>query len=521
MLNKGSAAERMKTTPDQGGQRSRSAHCYSIQCRHWWILVGLLWLMVLAVFGSGTAFGYRIQAAQSAAECLTVVGDEPAGEQAETAVEESSLSATEPDSAAAVQSVYYYLRERDTLYEALSQFGVPGGLIQEWERAAQGLYRLSRVHPGQSFELRYIAPDQFQAFIFHISSRSHLVITRTRQGWEADLKTVEPAPADKPPLIPVRFHYENGVPVIDDLFGESVPADDQPHAVVSSSPAFSHTLPTGEQVLAGRVITSFYEAGIRAGLSAGMIMSLLEIFTWEIDFRRDFRPGDRFAVLVSAQSERKDGRGERRIVAAWIETGRREHWAFYYRDGKRPAGYYDEDGNSLGRFFLKSPIPGARVSSGYTHSRFHPLLHFFRPHLAVDYAAPAGTPIRAPADGVVEYAGWKGDYGRYLSLRHNATYTTTYGHLSRFGPGIRTGVRVKQGQIIGYVGSSGLATGPHLCYRILKHGKSVNPLKFRGSAEPPVSNRREFQSVKSQYQAKLADAQAGTPAAALARETGN
>jgi murein DD-endopeptidase MepM/ murein hydrolase activator NlpD len=141
----------------------------------------------------------------------------------------------------------------------------------------------------------------------------------------------------------------------------------------------------------------------------------------------------------------------------------------------------------------------------------------------VDYSAHSGTPIRAPADGVIQYAGWKGDYGRYLSLRHNSTYTTTYGHLSRYGPGIRRGARVKQGQVIGYVGSSGLATGPHLCYRILRNGKSLDPLKFRGSAGPGASNLKDFRTAKSRLQAKLASAQAlpGAASTQLAQEAGD
>jgi len=510
-------------TPTLTANRPPSqAPCYSIRRVHWWVLVSLLWLMVPVVFSSGTAFGYWLQAAQNPAECLTVVGDEPEEEAgAELAPGDSLEPTDEPSPSLPVQSVYYYLRERDTLYEALTQFGVPGRLVEEWEEVAQPLYRLSRVHAGQAFELTYLEPDQFQSFTFHISPERHLLIQKADGAWEADIQIPEPIPQEAPPLIPVSFHYENGVPVIDDLNGEAIPADDKPHASVTPAPGLRRALPTGEQIYAGMVSTNFYEAAERAGLSAGMIMSLIEIFTWEIDFRRDFRPGDRFEILVSSRPEGKAGTGQRRILAAKIEAGRQEHWAFYFKDGKRAAGYYDDLGNSLGRFTLQKPVQSAHVTSGYTHSRFHPILHFHRPHLAVDFSAPAGTPIRSPADGVIEYAGWKGDYGRYLSLRHNSTYTTTYGHLSRYGPGIRRGVRVKQGQVIGYIGSSGLATGPHLCYRILKNGKSVNPLKFHGSAGPPAGNLKDFRVTKSQLLAKLASAQTLPRATQLAQEAGD
>jgi len=501
----------------QPGVQARSrAACYRIARRRWRLVVGLLWAMVLATYGSGTALGYFLSSAQDGAECLTVVGDEPSEGEGMVEPEEgdSVAASAEEQSGEAAQTVSYILRERDTLYDALGKFGVPAALVREWEQVAQPLYPLSRVHAGQSFDLAYAEPDQFLGLTFHLSPQRRLVIKKEGDGWRADLEEVEtPAepPAEQPKLVAVSFHYENGIPIIDDLPQGPVAADSKPHAFVTPAPGRSLTLSTGEQVYTGAISTSFYESARQAGLSAGLIADLIEIFYTEVDFRRDFRAGDRFEALTAAPPT---GRGEPRVLAARIEAGRQTHWAFSFKDGKRPAGYYDEKGNALGRFSLQSPIRAPHLSSRYTYHRFHPILHYFRPHLAVDFSAPSGTPIHAPAAGVIEYAGWKGDWGRYLSLRHNSTYTTTYGHLSGFAPGIHRGARVKQGQIIGYVGSTGLSTGSHLCYRVLKNGKSINPLQFKGSAGPPAANLKDFRAAKTSLQAKLASI---SPAAAAAR----
>ncbi len=506
-------------------QTSPKAACYSIARRRWWLVKALLWLMVLATYGSGTALGYFLSSAQDQAECLTMVGDEPAEEATAEPVEGDSVAAAEEPGAEATETVSYILRERDTLPDALAKFGVPAGLVREWEQVAKPLYPLEKVHSGQSFELAYIEPDQFLRFTFQFSPQRRLLVKKEGDGWRADLEEVE-APAEPPAeprpgpseLVAVHFHYENGIPIIDDLPEGPVAADTKPHALVTPAPGRSLSLSSGEQVYSGAVGSSFYEAARSAGLSAGLIARLAEIFSTEINFRREFRPGDRFEVLTAGGA---GGAGEPRVLAARIEAGHETHWAFYFKDGKGPAGYYNEKGNALGRFSLSSPIRAAHVSSRYTYHRFHPILHYFRPHLAVDFSAPSGTAIHAPAAGVIEYAGWKGDYGRYISLRHNSTYTTTYGHLSRLAPGVHRGARVKSGQIIGYVGSSGLSTGAHLCYRVLKNGKSINPLQFKGSAGPPAANLQDFRTVKISLQAKLASVSPAATAARVAQGAGN
>jgi murein DD-endopeptidase MepM/ murein hydrolase activator NlpD len=157
-----------------------------------------------------------------------------------------------------------------------------------------------------------------------------------------------------------------------------------------------------------------------------------------------------------------------------------------FRRANGNSGYFDGEGKSLRRAFLRSPLNYRRISSFFTEHRFHPILKIFRPHHGVDYAASYGTPIVTIGDGVVEYGGWKGGYGRFVSIRHNSTYTSTYGHLSGFGKGIVRGARVQQGQVIGYVGSSGLATGPHLDFRITRGGSFINPLRLNIPPVDPV-----------------------------------
>ena len=304
---------------------------------------------------------------------------------------------------------------------------------------------------------------------------------------------------------PSRFPRPGG-----ELFA---PDDFIPQDPVSSFAEAPRPPLTGEQVYLGTIAQNFYDSAQKSGLSPRLIESLLKIFTGEIDFHHDFRKGDRFEILVASAPEPL-------IFAAKIETQKAGHWAFYYSDGKNLSGYYDENGNALGGFRLLCPVKNPRVTSGYSSWRYHPILKYYRPHLAVDYAAPAGTPIRAPASGVIEYRGWKNGWGRYLSLRHNSTYTTTYGHLSQYRPGIKKGVRVRQGQIIGYIGSSGLATRPHLCYRLLQHGKSIDPLTFHVSVGPPVSNPQEFQAVKGELIVKLEGLPQAAVSASLATAKG-
>jgi len=256
-----------------------------------------------------------------------------------------------------------------------------------------------------------------------------------------------------------------------------------------------------ERSLTGVVNTSLYEAMLAAGGTPRLVWEFADIFQWDIDFHTEPRQGDRFALVW--EEYYKDGRPVRqgRILAAVYQSRTGEHWAVYFQDPSGREDYYTLEGKSLRKMFLKSPLRYRRISSNFSRRRFHPILRRYMPHWGVDYAAPPGTPVHATADGVVVFRGYKGPNGNMVILRHRNGYRTYYLHLSRFARGIRKGKKVKQGQVIGYVGATGLATGPHLDYRVRKGRRFVNPLKLRASNAQPVSRRywEEFQRVRDRY----------------------
>ncbi|MBA2565276.1 MAG: M23 family metallopeptidase [Gemmatimonadetes bacterium] len=231
-----------------------------------------------------------------------------------------------------------------------------------------------------------------------------------------------------------------------------------------------------------RTHTGCVEGSLYAALESSegdfslLALELDRIYGGKIDFYSDLQPGDcvalHFQTFVRPDGSFRLGRIE---AAELVNRGER-HPAIWFEAPDGSSDYYDADGNSLRRQFLKSPLKFSRISSGFTLRRYHPILKRYRAHPGIDYAAPAGTPVQAAGNGVVKTAGWKGGYGRTVQLRHGEVYETAYAHLSRIAPGLRPGVRVSQGEVIGYVGSTGLSTGAHLDYRFSKNGKFVNPM---------------------------------------------
>jgi murein DD-endopeptidase MepM/ murein hydrolase activator NlpD len=242
------------------------------------------------------------------------------------------------------------------------------------------------------------------------------------------------------------------------------------------------------EVVAGEVMRSLFEAVEQAGGAAQLAVDLAAIFESDFDFTADTRAGDRFRLLVEKRFANDVFVDYGRIlVAQYVSDGRVLTGVAFERasDGRR--AFYDPDGRSLRKSFLKSPLEFTRITSGFTWARPHPILGGVRPHLAIDYGAPTGTPVRAVADGRVRAAGWAGGNGISVTLKHREGYETMYNHLSRLGPGIRPGGRVTQRQVIGYVGMTGLATGPHLDYRVSKNGQFVNPLGEKFIPGEPIA----------------------------------
>jgi len=253
-------------------------------------------------------------------------------------------------------------------------------------------------------------------------------------------------------------------------------------------------------VLTGSVQSSLYAALLGSGdsgIPAGerrQVADLLadRVFAWQIDFSRDLRKGDEFRILYE-RMVRPDGTARTgRVIAVQFSVNNRDYEAYAFTNPDGSFDYYDGDGESVRRAFLRAPLEFRRISSSFSTGRFHPILKTTRAHHGIDYAANRGTPVRAVGDGTVARAGRAGGYGNLIEIRHIRGYSTRYAHLKGFAKGIHAGTRVKQGEIIGYVGSTGLSTGPHLHYEFRSRGMPINPSTIRDiSGEPVPSEYRE------------------------------
>ncbi|ETX05364.1 MAG: hypothetical protein ETSY2_23385, partial [Candidatus Entotheonella gemina] len=287
------------------------------------------------------------------------------------------------------------------------------------------------------------ADGQIQQFTYEIDHRQRLVVTRNDQGFHGQLKVI-------------------------------------PYA-------------RNERVVVGELSDSIYATLKAQGESTRLIRDFADIFAWSVDFATDLRQGDSFRLLIEEHVRKGQPAEYHRILAAELINRNRKLQTIYYHHNKA-GGYYRPDGRSMQGMFLRSPLRYTRISSRFTRRRFHPILKRYRPHLGIDYAAPRGTPVRSVAKGVVDWVGRKGANGKMVVIRHHNAYKSYYLHLSRYAPGLRRKKRVAQGQIIGYVGSTGMSTGPHLDFRLAKNGKYINPLKHRSIEGPgmPKSAMADF-----------------------------
>lgn len=255
---------------------------------------------------------------------------------------------------------------------------------------------------------------------------------------------------------------------------------------------------------AGTITTSLWETAMENGLNPNLSAELSEIYAWTIDFF-GLQKGDRFKVIYEEEFIGEESAGIRRIHAALFEHSGNSIYAIPFIQDST-FSFYDTTGASLRKAFLKAPLRYSRISSRFSGARLHPILKIVRPHHGVDYAAPIGTPVVAIGDGRVTSTSYEGGAGRMVRITHNSVYSTAYLHLSRYGPGIAPGVYVKQGQVIGYVGSSGLSTGPHLDFRFYRNGHAVDPLKVEAPPVNPVApeSMEEFHKIAEGYMELLA-----------------
>ena len=286
-------------------------------------------------------------------------------------------------------------------------------------------------------------------------------------------------------------------------------------ASVEQVPLVHRTVTAG-----GSIDSSLFAAGSAAGLRDATIMQLADVFRWDVDFVLDLRAGDSFKVVYEQLEQ--DGRivGQGDILAAEFVNDGRRYRAVRYVNANGETDYYTPGGEALRKAFLKAPLEFSRISSVFNPNRMHPILNTIRAHRGVDYAAPSGTPIRAAGAGRVQFRGVKGGFGNMVELAHAGGIVTRYGHMSRFAAGLAAGQRVAQGQVIGYVGMTGLATGPHLHFEYIDHGVSVDPQKAMRAARPgtavPAAERARFDTLAAPLLAAL-DSIAGRPAGASAR----
>jgi murein DD-endopeptidase MepM/ murein hydrolase activator NlpD len=328
-------------------------------------------------------------------------------------------------------------------------------------------------------------------------------------GDTATLKTLRPDDS-------LRFRIEGG------SLSEMVHEIDLAHTLHVRNTEGTYTAETVKEALETRVVhttgvirSSLFEAGQSAGLSDTAIMNMADIFDFDIDLVLDIRDGDRFHVVYEEVykdgSKQKDGN----ILAAEFVNQGKAYRAVRYEDKSGSADYYRPDGSSLRRAFIRTPVAFSRITSKFGVRR-HPVLNRIRAHKGVDYAAPTGTPIKATGDGRIAYAGWQGGYGRVVQIEHEGGYTTVYGHLSKFAGSAKVGQRVKLGQTIGYVGQSGLATGPHLHYEFRVGGVHRDPLKVKLPKAIPIPKQQlaDFKAKTRQVVALLDDAVKAAPTTA-------
>jgi len=239
----------------------------------------------------------------------------------------------------------------------------------------------------------------------------------------------------------------------------------------------------------GEIRSSLFSATDAAGLSDGVATQIADIFAGDIDFHRDLRLGDKFTVIFETFSLLGRPVKTGRVLAAEFINQERSYRAVWFEDTDGHGGYYTPEGKNLRKAFLRSPLEFSRITSGFS-MRYHPILKEWRAHRGIDYGAPTGTRVKATSDGTVDFLGRRGGYGKVVVLRHSGGITTIYGHMSRFANGLRRGARVSQGELIGYVGQTGLATGPHLHYEFRVNDQYRNPLKVAFPAARPLSPER-------------------------------
>ena len=343
-----------------------------------------------------------------------------------------------------------------TFGQLLNANGFSHKTVQQVVRACRPVYNLARLRAGNRFELHRFADGRLKEFRYDVDAYKYLKVDHTAEGFRAQL---------------VPFQFEKSVvPVV------------------------------------GTIESSLFRTLSDLQEMDQLALDMAAIFSWDIDFNTEIQRGDHFRLLIEKlyREDRLVRYGN--ILAVEFHNAGKLYSGYRFEDPEGEVGYFDDAGRSLKRDFLKSPVKFSRISSRFSYRRLHPILKKRRPHLGVDYAAPRGTPVVAAGSGRIRFRGWKGGYGNLVQIKHSNGFLTGYAHLSRFARGLRSGSKVTQGQVIGYVGSTGLSTGPHLDYRVRRNGVFVNPLTLKMKPSKPLKPeyRNAFQQIKLEWQEQLA-----------------
>jgi murein DD-endopeptidase MepM/ murein hydrolase activator NlpD len=340
------------------------------------------------------------------------------------------------------EHVIQQTRVGDTLQELLSRFGLSNTERQLWTRSIQrNIGPRGLLPPGKEVHFYFTKPTpgtrqspQLKAMEVDFSDTSTLT-------WEKEIRGILFQKREKPYDVELK-------------------------------------------TVGASVENSLFADGQKAGIHPTLLSQLADIFTWDIDVEREVRKGDSIKILYEQRSRKgQETKASLRILAAELVSAGQKLTAIYFEKQKGQGNYYNLEGISLARSFLRFPLEFTNITSHFAHSRFHPILKVNVPHTGVDFAAKRGTPVRAVGDGVISLADWNGLYGKMVEIQHDSTYTTRYAHLDRFAEGIRNGTAITKGQIIGYVGSTGRATGPHLHFELYKDQQYIDPLSVDFPAE--------------------------------------
>lgn len=347
------------------------------------------------------------------------------------------------------------IKSGDSLARIFQEQSIPSRQLHDILASGEIAKKLTRIYPGQILRLRTTTEGELLELRYEIDALNQVQITHTDSGYHPELVVREPE-----------------------------------HRVMR---------------VAGKIDSSLFLAAQKANLPETSIMELANIFGWDIDFALDIRQGDQFAVVYEDLYLDGERIGTGDILAADFINQDTLYRAVRYTDKQGHTDYYAPDGRSMRKAFLRTPVAFTRISSGFSTGRKHPILNRIRAHKGVDYAAPQGTPVKATGSGKIVLRGKKGGYGNTVAIQHGSTYSTLYAHLNSFARGLKMGDRVQQGEIIGYVGSTGLATGPHLHYEFRVNGVHRNPLtvKLPDAAPLPKKYRDEFKQATESLIAQL------------------